>query len=115
VVAECLGTANEGLETGETKNSAEPGNVVMVECRGAETVHVFMGLGGSGCPLRRWRSRRAFRHRGFWIVGFLPMSILRISCCCRWRLEAGVVFRLPRSAVIVVAHESDQPVSGYAL
>jgi RNA 3'-terminal phosphate cyclase (ATP) len=47
-VAERLEIAKDGLETVETKNSAGPGNVLMVECHAGEVVHVFTGFGKVG-------------------------------------------------------------------
>lgn len=48
VAAERLEIAKDGLETVETKNSVGPGNVLMVQCRAPEAVHIFTGFGKVG-------------------------------------------------------------------
>jgi RNA 3'-terminal phosphate cyclase (ATP) len=48
VAAERLEIVKDGLETIETRNSVGPGNVLMVECRAPEAVHVFTGFGKVG-------------------------------------------------------------------
>jgi RNA 3'-terminal phosphate cyclase (ATP) len=48
IVAERFGLEKDALEIVDTKNSAGPGNVVMVECHTSDAVHVFTGFGRLG-------------------------------------------------------------------
>jgi RNA 3'-terminal phosphate cyclase (ATP) len=48
IVAERFGLEKDVLEIVNTKNSAGPGNVVMVECHNSDAVHVFTGFGRLG-------------------------------------------------------------------
>lgn len=48
VVAERFGLERDALQIVDTKNSAGPGNVVMVECHNSDAVHIFSGFGRLG-------------------------------------------------------------------